>query len=343
MTPVSWLVTALLAGAAVVVAWPVRSSRRRRRSVLGAPPGSTGSPGPSGPPDATGSMGVTGSNGVTASMGVTGSNGFTGSNGLSGSTETGRPAGAAGDGTDRQAPAESGRPATGGRALRWMVSGPPRRILLLVGLAGAGAGGLAAGPVAAVLLAGYGMLGARTVHRRRAAGQVGRERRRQLDRLGALAADLRAGLPVPTLGPTDATSDADRRVAASPAHGTGDPVDDRAGEDRLERLARSAVRLADRTGAPLAELLERVEADARAFDRGLAGAAAQAAGANATALLLAALPLGGIALGYGIGVDPLAVLLHTPVGAGCALAAMGLQTGGLLWAERLGSTSGGGG
>lgn len=108
-------------------------------------------------------------------------------------------------------------------------------------------------------------------------------------------------------------------------------------------MARAAVRLADRTGAPLAELLERVEADARAFDRGMAAAAAQSAGANATALLLAALPLGGVALGYGIGVDPLAVLLHTPVGAACALAAMGLQAGGLLWAERLGATPGGGG
>ncbi|MER6596151.1 hypothetical protein ABT214_30735, partial [Micromonospora purpureochromogenes] len=64
----------------------------------------------------------------------------------------------------------------------------------------------------------------------------------------------------------------------------------------------------------------------------------QAAGARATALLLAALPLGGIGLGYSIGADPVAVLLHTPVGAVSALTAMGLQIGGLLWAERLGGT-----
>nr|WP_307798974.1 hypothetical protein [Micromonospora antibiotica] len=270
------------------------------------------------------------------------------------------------------------------------MSDRPRRILLLVGLVGAGAGGVAAGPVAAALLAGYGMLGARAVRRRRAAGQASRERRRQLDRLGALAADLRAGMPVPMLDRTDAPSGADRPSgpgrpvdglapptaprplgtdpgpAADRGVGTDTPVgllsvsrsgdglpgrgsrsgtttDDPAGTDRLERLARAAVRLADRTGAPLADLLERVEADARAFDRGMAAAAAQAAGANATALLLAALPLGGVALGYGIGVDPLAVLLHTPVGAGCALTAMGLQVGGLLWAERLGATPGGGG
>ncbi|WP_245854396.1 hypothetical protein [Micromonospora wenchangensis] len=271
MTSPLVLVAALLTGAALVVAWPVRSSRRRRHSLFPAP---------------------------------------------------------------RQPGAEPVDPhlsASGRRLLHRLVSGPPRRILLLAGLVGAGTGGLAAGPVAAVLLAGYGMLGARAVHRRRLAGQVGRDRRRDLDRLGALAADLRAGLPVPG------------DVAPNQEPGAARPGDDPAGTNRLARLTRSAVRLADRTGAPLAELLERVEADGRAFDRGLAGAAAQAAGANATALLLAALPLGGIALGYGIGVDPLAVLLHTPVGAGCALAAMGLQAGGLLWAERLGTVPTGGG
>nr|WP_245675631.1 hypothetical protein [Micromonospora halophytica] len=178
-----------------------------------------------------------------------------------------------------------------------------------MGVVGAGVGGVTAGPVAGLLLAGYAALGARAVHRGRAGRHAARERRRRLDQLSALAADLRAGLPVP--------------------EPDGDP-------DRLGRLTRAAVRLADRTGAPLAELLERVEADARAFDRGLAAASAQAAGARATALLLAALPLGGIGLGYGIGADPLAVLLHTPVGAVSAVTAMVLQIAGLLWTERLG-------
>lgn len=123
-----------------------------------------------------------------------------------------------------------------------------------------------------------------------------------------------------------------RRKDRSPAGRTG-----RSGSPRL---ARAAVRLADRTGAPLAELLERIEADARAADRGRAAAAAQAAGARATAWLLAALPFGGIGLGYAIGVDPVAVLLHTPVGGASAVAAVALQIGGLLWAERLGAAPG---
>jgi Flp pilus assembly protein TadB len=178
-----------------------------------------------------------------------------------------------------------------------------------------------AGPVAAVVLSGYGTLGVRALLRGRANRHAERARRRALDQLCGLAADLRAGLPVPP----------SVEIAAD---GTAD------GSDRLRRLTSAAVRLADRTGAPLAELVERIEADARATDRGLAGAAAQAAGARATALLLAALPVGGIGLGYGIGVDPVAILLDTTIGGVCAILAVALQAAGLLWAERLGATPG---
>jgi tight adherence protein B len=106
-------------------------------------------------------------------------------------------------------------------------------------------------------------------------------------------------------------------------------------EHRIAELTAAIWRLAEHTGAPAADLVERIEADARGADRTKASAAAQAAGAQATALLLAALPLGGIALGYGIGADPLQVLLHTPLGAGCAAIAVLLQSAGLLWADRL--------
>lgn len=238
----------------------------------------------------------------------------------------------------RRPDAPGAGPAGGGRR-NWCgaLTRSPRRTLLLTGLAAAAAGLLLAGPVAAVALGGYGTLAARALLRRQAGRRADRVRRHQLDQLCGLAADLRAGLPVPvaderlTLGRPGPRAGTDRDAAAG---------DRRSGSDRLERLARAAVRLADRTGAPLAELLERIEADARSTDRGLAAADAQAAGARATALLLAALPVGGIGLGYGIGVDPVAVLLHTPVGGACAVVAVALQVAGLFWAERLGATPG---
>ncbi|WP_285791807.1 hypothetical protein [Micromonospora sp. NBRC 101691] len=229
-----------------------------------------------------------------------------------------------------------------------------RRSVILAAGVGAAGGGLLAGPAAAVVAAAYAALGVRALLRRRAIRTAERLRRHRLDQLGALAADLRAGLPVPTTLTDEPTlpvpgPPVPGTVADGPAvPGGTDPAGRRqrsvadtvgpVGPDRIDRLTRAAIRLADRTGAPLAELVERIEADMRAMDRGLAAAAAQAAGARATAWLLAALPLGGIALGYGIGVDPVRVLLHTPVGAGCAVAATTLQVVGLLWAERLGTT-----
>ncbi|KXK62599.1 hypothetical protein AWW66_07265 [Micromonospora rosaria] len=241
-----------------------------------------------------------------------------------GAPPTGRPQWPAGAGRAR-ADSRSGQPqpssGTGWAAWagRWgaTLAGSPRRTLLLTGLTGAVVGGALAGPVAAVALAGYGLLGARALVRRRAARQADRARRRRLDQLCGLAADLRAGLPAPVASLPDATGAAG-----------GDA-------DRVDRLTTAAVHLAERTGAPLAELLERIEADTRLGDRGLAAAAAQAAGARATAWLLAALPLGGIGLGYGIGVDPVAILLHTPVGAACTLLTVALQAIGLIWADKL--------
>jgi len=189
----------------------------------------------------------------------------------------------------------------------------PRRAIATTAVLLAVAGLLLAGVVAGLLAAVYGALTARALLRRSARRRASAARARSLDNLCALAADLRAGL--------------------APA-AIGNPGQDGA-ERRIAELTTAVWRLAERTGAPAADLVERIEADARAADRAHASAAAQAAGAQATALLLAALPLGGIGLGYGIGVDPLQTLLHTTLGGGCALGAALLQSVGLLWADRL--------
>ncbi|OON32755.1 MULTISPECIES: type II secretion system F family protein [unclassified Micromonospora] len=376
MSTTEWLVAALLVAAAAAVVWPMRSSRARRRALLGQPPphpaGGAGAPdagrpvrdpapsgarpawatvGPCtpGPPSSrsgpTGHRPSSGPAGHRPSPGPTGHRPSVGPAGAYGPAEPGgrsgppgrrdprRPAGALLRSETPPHPGPSTVPprdgAGGGGRARLSVAGlrslhvpawlsaSPRRTPLVGGVAGAASGAVLAGPVAAVVVGAYGALAVRGLLRRRLVRQAQLARRRSLDQLCALAADLRAGVPVLT-------------AAASL------PVDP-AAADRLGRLARAAVQLADRTGAPLADLLERIEADARATDRGLAAAAAQAAGSRATAWLLAALPLGGIGLGYGVGVDPVAVLLHTPVGGGCAVAAVVLQLAGLFWAERLGA------
>ena len=219
-----------------------------------------------------------------------------------------------------------------GARIQALGEGSPRRAIGAAVLTGAAGGWLAAGPVAGLVFAVYGALGARALIRRARRRRAVAARSRSLDDLNALAADLRAGLaigaPSTAAGPTTDLT-ASRSLAASvvPSHEDFDP--------RLAELTAAVWRLAEQTGAPAADLVERIEADARASDRSRATAAAQAAGAQATALLLAALPIGGIALGYSIGVDPLRVLLHTPAGAVCAIGAVLLQCGGLLWAERL--------
>ncbi|HEY7272342.1 MAG TPA: hypothetical protein VH502_06380 [Actinoplanes sp.] len=187
-------------------------------------------------------------------------------------------------------------------------------------------GWLVGGPVAALVGSVYGALAARAAtraarHRRHAAARAG-----QLDDLCALAADLRAGLP-PAAAAVERTGVLE--ASDQPAATVRGP------RDRIVNLTGAVWRLAEHTGAPAADLIERIERDARAADRSRASAAAQSAGAQATALLLAALPLGGIALGYAIGADPLQVLLHTPLGAACAAGALLLQSGGLLWADRV--------
>jgi tight adherence protein B len=195
-----------------------------------------------------------------------------------------------------------------GRQAVALAGRKPRQALAAGIGAAALLGLLVGGPVGAVVMGAYAGIGGRALMRRDIRRRAAVERSAALDELAALAADLRAGLP----------------PSAVPESG-----------DRLRRLTGSVHALAERTGAPAADLVERIEADARAADRAGASASAQAAGAQATSMLLAALPLAGIGLGFLMGADPFQVLFHTPLGAACALVAVVMQTVGLLWSERL--------
>jgi tight adherence protein B len=188
----------------------------------------------------------------------------------------------------------------------------PRKLIVLSAVAAAGAGLVLGGPVAAVVGAAYLVMVVRAVLRATARRSAAAVRSSSLDDLCSLAGELRAGLPPAARGGTEKLADS-----------------------RLADLTAAVWRLAERTGAPAADLVERIEHDARAADRALASARAQAAGAQMTALLLAALPLAGIGLGYSIGADPLQVLFGTKLGAACALSAVTLQVAGLLWCDRM--------
>ncbi|GIF42044.1 hypothetical protein [Actinoplanes xinjiangensis] len=197
------------------------------------------------------------------------------------------------------------------RTVRTVLDGPAwQSVLTASALAGAPAG-LYGGPVAGVVAAVYAALAAHEWRRRSGRVRAAGQRAAHLDDLASLVADLRAGIPPAA-------------VATSPT-----------ASGRIGRLTEAVWRLAERTGAPAADLLERIESDARAAERSAKAAHAHAAGTQTTAILLAALPLAGIALGHAIGADPTGVLLHTPLGAACATAALLLQCAGLKWAQRL--------
>jgi tight adherence protein B len=97
----------------------------------------------------------------------------------------------------------------------------------------------------------------------------------------------------------------------------------------------AAWEVADRTGAPTADVLRRLAESMRseADARGARGAAM--AGPQATSRVLTWLPLGGLAIGQLIGADPIAVLVGTGVGRVCLVMGAGLTAAGAVWTRRL--------
>lgn len=122
--------------------------------------------------------------------------------------------------------------------------------------------------------------------------------------------------------------------AVPPRRGRSRRRDDAAVLVALARLE-AAHRVSEALGTPLADLLDQVDADLRAGQALRLNLAAQTSGAQTTTALLVGLPAAGLWLGAGIGVDPVGQLLHTPLGAACAVTAVALQCAGLLWTGRM--------
>ncbi|MET7291447.1 type II secretion system F family protein [Streptomyces griseoloalbus] len=161
---------------------------------------------------------------------------------------------------------------------------------------------------------------------------------------GALAGEVRAGRqPGEALLPAarDSGGLGDMQAAVLAAARFGGDVPDalaaaaqQPGADGLRGLA-ACWRVSVDQGAGLAAGLDRLEAALRAERDQRADLRAQLAGARATAVMLAGLPVVGLALGAALGADPLRILLHTPSGLVCLVAGGVLEGLGLWWALRI--------
>ncbi|MFD5799044.1 type II secretion system F family protein [Streptomyces diastatochromogenes] len=201
---------------------------------------------------------------------------------------------------------------------------------------------------ASVIPAVAGAAGVPVLRRMRLARQAGRAREGRADAViglcGALAGEVRAGRqPAEALlwAARDCSGLGDAQAAVVAAARFGGDVPGalavaarQPGAEGLLGLA-ACWRVAVDQGAGLAAGLDRLDAALRAEQDQRADLRAQLAGARATALMLAALPVLGLLLGSAMGADPLRVLLHSGPGLGCLAAGAVFEGAGMWWAARI--------
>ncbi len=214
-------------------------------------------------------------------------------------------------------------------------------------------GSLAAGLVLAllgdsVLPVVAGAAGVPLLRRMRLAGRERRAREHRQDAVialcGTLAGEVRSGRQPgeALLGAAhdcDGLGDGQAAVLAAARFGGDVPgaLAAAAGQPGAEGLRGLAAcwRVAVDQGAGLAAGLDRLEGALRAERDQRSDLRAQVAGARATAVMLAGLPVLGLLLGVALGSDPLRVLLHTGAGLGCLLAGGVLEGLGVWWVTRI--------
>lgn len=201
-------------------------------------------------------------------------------------------------------------------------------------------GALVSTPLVSLLAGAGGLLVARAWLAGRAARRTDGQLQSLAEGLGALAADLRAGrsLEASTDAAVAACADGGCGPAlarALRAPGAPPPAgQDPALGDALARIS-AAVVLSGRTGCSLAAVVGAVEDDLRARRRQRLELRAAVAAPRASALLLAGLPLLGLAMGSGVGADPWGVLTGTAAGRVLLVAGVALEGAGLAWSRAL--------
>lgn len=106
-------------------------------------------------------------------------------------------------------------------------------------------------------------------------------------------------------------------------------------ERRIWGELAACIDIAEASGCPLADVLTRLAAQLEAEDDAEAARQTALAGPKATVTLLTWLPLLGLGLGVALGVDPLAVLLGTPIGVAALAGGAALTVAGRIWSARL--------
>lgn len=246
---------------------------------------------------------------------------------------------------------------TGGHARRTTTAGPVVHRAPLLGAAGGVVALLTAGPVAAVVATAGGLAAGRVLASRRATRERSSERSRAIEACATLAGELRAGRAAAealtaaqsvAVGPSHVALAAAAAAAAAGgdvaaallAHADGRRA---SAVPELLRALAACWAVCAAAGTGLAAAVERLEEGLRAAEAQRRAVDAELAGPRATAVLLALLPVVGLALAAGLGADPLHVLLHTPAGVVCLLVGVALDALGLLWTARLVARAGGAG
>lgn len=215
-------------------------------------------------------------------------------------------------------------------------------LLVVIGLLGALAMLVLLGPARLALLGG--VVGIVAVERRR-----GRRRDERLamaqrceEYVMALAAEMSAGRgPAEALAAAssiDVPGAADAARARALGGDASDPLRQGAttpGAQSLRHVG-AAWQLAAETGAPLADVLRRTTLLVREEVATIHEVEEQMAPVRATGRVLALLPLMGVLIGGGVGVNVPAVLLATTWGQLCLASALGLVAAGLWVIDRIG-------
>jgi tight adherence protein B len=251
--------------------------------------------------------------------------------------------------------------AAGAAALAaWWAAGPPpgsvarrafrpHRVVARGGLAptafvlvGAGLPLLVGGRRLALALILMGAAGATTllVRRARRARAADLRRAQVVEVCEALVGELRAGQPFvaalqhcretwPDLEPVVAAARLDADVPAALRRQA-----ERPGAEGLREVA-SAWQVSRRTGSGLAAALGQVADTARARQGTQALVRGELASAQATARLVALLPIASLAMSAGVGGDPWQFLLGTPAGLVCLGLGCAFGFTGLLWIDHI--------